>query len=190
MTASRCYPSQSGYGHHGLRICTPVCMLVCSNFMRGRHDVLSLFDGPLIDGYMRAAHALYMERFPDTTQPVMLKTLLPLLGSGIRYQEVAGVTHGSCDPVEVDDLHVCGLEALIRSRLQPDSCNSALLVTVGAHTTALLFDADTGRAYHFDPLPAIMREVSATDVGGLIMRVGGGPGKAVSQYDGLLMSRG
>ena len=186
------YKSQSDYGRHGLRICTPVCLLVCANFMRfltrvrSVDDVYTFFDSHVIDSYMRASHALYDELFPDTTVPVMLKALLPLLTrDNGAYQEVAGMNHGPCETVEVDDLRVGGLGSLIESRLEPACGSSALLITVGGHTTCLLFDAPTGRVFHFDPLPAALRDVTA--VRSLLMCVGGDLTKPAMSYDGLLL---
>ena len=187
------FASQSTYGRHGMRICTPVCMLVCANFMRiaqqAHDDITSFFDARVVDSYMRASHALYDQSFPDATAPVLLKTLLPFLSGGkdsYDYQEVAGVNYGPCEAVEVDDMRIIGLGALLRSRLVAGEASSALLVTVGGHTTALLFDAPRASVYHFDPLPATLKDVTQ-QAASTLQRVGGDLTKPPAPYDGLLL---
>ena len=184
------YASQSRYGLHGLRICTPVCMLVCANFMRivqePHDDVCDIFETHVIDAYMRAAHSLYEECFPDAREPVMMKSLLPLMNKEkSEYKEVAGMNYGPCESLEVDDMLVSGLWPLIRSRNQKGESSSALLITVAGHTTAMLFDMSIGRVYHFDPLPATMRDV--TDTISILRGVAGDLNKPAMSYDGLLM---
>jgi hypothetical protein len=65
--------SQAEYGPHGLRICTPVSLLVCARFVR---DGAPSLTPEVVDGYMRSAHDMYERRFPHLREPASLATLL------------------------------------------------------------------------------------------------------------------
>jgi hypothetical protein len=121
------YPSQSEYGHHGLRICSPVCLLVCS--------------------YMRAAHSLYLDKFPNARQPELLNSILPDMPH-VTCHEAAGLIHPLSHQApdeeevkveEVEGLCICDLSTLLRSRADHKQCSSALIVTMAGHSTAYLF---------------------------------------------------
>ena len=81
--------SQAEYGAHGLRICTPVSLLVCAGFMR---DGASSVTPELIDGYMRSSHDMYERRFPHLREPA---SLAMLLGSHKSVPNTREVLYGS-----------------------------------------------------------------------------------------------
>lgn len=186
------FPSQSEYGPHGMRICSPVCLLVCSNFMHQRHqhlNLFSLFTPGTIHSYMQAAHALYAEKFPNAREPELIQSILPDM-QHVTCHEVAGLISGNAEEFagDVEGLHIATLPSLLTSRADPRQRSSALIVTMAGHSTAFLFHQEMGRVYHFDPLVAQLRDVTPGSAHGSseLLEYASGGGRGV-EYDGLLL---
>ena len=164
MAFSRAYRSQSEYGPQGLRICTPVTLLVCDRFVRGRGEsVAELFTTEVVDDFMRSAHDMYERRFPNARGPVSMSTLMGAQRFVPNSREVAGTVHGSCEPLIVDDMTIAPLSTLFEECMRSDrSTDCALLLTMCGHTTGFLFEHPERRAYHFDPLPASLKDVTSS----------------------------
>lgn len=190
------YPSQSEYGYHGMRICSPVCLLVCSNFMHQRHqhqNLFSLFTPNVIHSYMEAAHALYAQKFPDAREPELIQAILPEMPH-VTCHEVAGLLSANPDDApeagigDVEGLHIASLPSLLTARANVKQPSSAVIVTMAGHSTAFLFHQEVGRVYHFDPLVARLRDVTPGTARGTgeLLEYASCAGRG-TEYDGLLL---
>ena len=178
------YRSQTEYGPYGLRICTPVSLLVCSHFVRRKPQavttVRALFPPERIDDYMCAAHKLYERRFASLGHPAPLAALLGANRTVPNSEEWAGTVAEGCETVRADDLSIASLPDLLHHCKSADG-DRALLVTVGGHSTAYLFESATQRVHRFDPLPASLVDVTAHLAAGLSAPAG-------AEYNALLLS--
>ena len=110
-------------------------------------NVFYLFTPDAIDCYMRAAHSLYLDKFPNARQPELLNSILPDMPH-VTCHEAAGLIHPLSHQApdeeevkveEVEGLCICDLSTLLRSRADHKQCSSALIVTMAGHSTAYLF---------------------------------------------------
>lgn len=175
-----------------MQICSPVCLLVCSNFMHQRHqhkNLFSLFTPDTIHSYMKAAHALYMEKFPNAKEPELIHSILPNMWH-VTCQEVAGLISSTSEEFtgEVEGLHVMNLPSLLESRVDPKQSSSALIVTMAGHSTAFLFHQEMRRVYHFDPLVARLCDITPGAASGTseLLKLASCAGRG-AEYDGLLL---
>jgi hypothetical protein len=78
----------------------------------------------------------------------------------VPFEEVAGLTTSMPHSVPLTEkgLVLCSLTALLLY-CQGTQRRCAVVVTLREHTTCYLVESD-GRMYHFDPLPATLRQVT------------------------------
>ena len=116
-------------------------------------------------------------------------------------QEWAGTVAEGCETVRADDLSIASLPDLLHHCKSADG-DRALLVTVGGHSTAYLFESATRQVrrsrtralssvascdprptqvHRFDPLPASLVDVTAHLAAGLSAPAG-------AEYNALLLS--
>lgn len=139
-------------------------MLAGANFLY--HGLETAFTSAAVDNFMRIAHGLYDEISPNGTRPLLMKDLLPYVPKRlVSFSEVAGplqdtaTISSSAEPPPLPDCEDITLSPLtdILRRCRGEQESSALIVTIGEHTTAYLFDNE-GHGYHFDPLPASLTQ--------------------------------
>ena len=184
------FTSQLEYGRYGHLICTPVsCALAVSfiinnntaaaphplNTTTSKTDIIiieNVFSRKRVDNVMRSAHRLYAECFAsiphNNDKQLMLSDIQNRIpADSVTYEELAGTTttttdnnHDAVGKVEVEDMVLESLTTVLsvlqaRARMQ-----YAVVVTMDEHTTCYL--SDMGRMFHFDPLPASLRDVTCT----------------------------